>query len=164
MARRRLTIDESLRVLKFFYQFLIVRNGAVLWAFWEPLQEAFTANATEYNLAELQDTPAPYLRSLRFLEVLMVTIISYMSSGNLHVPGDIWVADPGGGNKEAAKEALVAAVQSAPGSVAAMKEACRFILDAAKWVNRKLAAGDILVRKYNILHRHFKSVFYHLDA
>ena len=104
MVRRRLTLQQSLNAIKLFYQLLNLSEGRVTWHFWTIDQTELTALCTNYNLQDLQDTPPPYRRSLKLLETLMVTLQSYLSSGNLHTPADTWVEDVDAGNKRAERD------------------------------------------------------------
>ena len=104
MVRRRLTLQQSLRAVKLFYQLLNINDNKVTWHFWTVTQDDLTTLCANYNLHELQDSPAPYRRSLKLLEAFMVTLQSYLSSGNLHTPADTWVEDVAAGNKRAERD------------------------------------------------------------
>ena len=99
MARRKLTVAESLRIIKLFYSFLEIEGGAVMWTFWQRTPEEFAQACVDYDLAPLQ--PTPLTRNLAFLEAFITTIISYLSNGNLHTPTDAWIEDVQEGNKVA---------------------------------------------------------------
>ena len=99
MVRRRLTLQQSLSAVKLFYQLLNINENKVTWHFWTITQADLTTLCANYNLQELQDSPPPYRRSLKLLETPMVTLQSYLSSGNLHTPTDTWVVDVAGVTK-----------------------------------------------------------------
>ena len=149
MARRRLTLQESLRAIKLFYELLLINEGKVTWNFWNITQEDLTTLCGQYNLAELQDSPPPYRRSLKLLETFMVTLQSYLSSGNLHTPADAWVVDVAGGNKEAERDQLITDFNSEDGSIPVVKDVGKVILSSAKWLGRKVVAGESLIAAYN---------------
>ena len=149
MVRRRLTLQQSLRAVKLFYQLLNINDNKVTWHFWTVTQDDLTTLCANYNLHELQDSPAPYRRSLKLLEALMVTLQSYLSSGNLHTPADTWVEDVAGGNKRAERDQLIADLGSEGGSIPVLKDAVKLILSSAKWLGRKVAASEVLISKYN---------------
>ena len=149
MVRRRLTLQQSLRVVKLFYQLLNINDNKVTWHFWTVTQDDLTTLCANYNLHELQDSPAPYRRSLKLLEALMVTLQSYLSSGNLHTPTDTWVEDVAAGNKRAERDQLIADLGSEGGSIPVLKDAVKLILSSAKWLGRKVAASEVLISKYN---------------
>ena len=149
MVRRRLTLQQSLRVVKLFYQLLNINDNKVTWHFWTVTQDDLTTLCANYNLHELQDSPAPYRRSLKLLEALMVTLQSYLSSGNLHTPTDTWVEDVAAGNKRAERDQLIADLGSEGGSIPVLKDAVKLILSSAKWLGRKVVASEALISKYN---------------
>ena len=79
----------------------------------------------------------------------MVTLQSYLSSGNLHTPTDTWVEDVAAGNKRAERDQLIADLGSEGGSIPVLKDAVKLILSSAKWLGRKVAASEVLISKYN---------------
>ena len=149
MVRRRLTLQQSLNAIKLFYQLLNLNEGRVTWHFWTIDQTELTALCTNYNLQELQDSPPPYRRSLKLLETLMVTLQSYLSSGNLHTPADTWVEGVDAGNKQAERDQLITVFGSEAGSIPLVKDAVKVILACSKWLGRKVVASEILISKYN---------------
>ena len=149
MVRRRLTLQQSLNAIKLFYQLLNLSEGKVTWHFWTIDQADLTALCTNYNLQELQDTPPPYRRSLKLLEALMVTLQSYLSSGNLHTPADTWVEGVDAGNKQAERDQLITVFGSEDGSIPVVKDAVKVILSSSKWLGRKVVASEVLISKYN---------------
>ena len=132
-----------------FYELLLINEGKVTWNFWNITQEDLTTLCGQYNLAELQDSPPPYRRSLKLLETFMVTLQSYLSSGNLHTPADAWVVDVAGGNKEAERDQLITDFNSEDGSIPVVKDVGKVILSSAKWLGRKVVAGESLIAAYN---------------
>ena len=56
MARRRLTLQQSLNAIKLFYQLLNLSEGRVTWHFWTIDQAELTALCTNYNLQALHHT------------------------------------------------------------------------------------------------------------
>ena len=111
MVRRKLTVPESLRIIKLFYIFLEQDpGGQVVWEFWNRTQEEFSQACLDNNVAPLQPTSPPFTRSLAFLDVFTTTIVSYLSNGNLHAPTDVWLENPLEGNKVAERDLLIAAL------------------------------------------------------
>ena len=101
------------------------------WHFWTVTQTELTALCTNYNLQDLQDTPPPYRRSLKLLETLMVTLQSYLSSGNLHTPVDTWVEDADAGNKRAERDQLITVFGNEDGSIPIVKDAVKVIFSCS---------------------------------
>ena len=149
MARRRLTLQQSLRAIKLFYELLQINNGRAIWSFWDISQEDLTALFARYNVEDFQDSAPPYRRSLSLLQTYVVTLQSYLSSANLHTPIDEWVENDQGGNKEVERNTLIADLESEVGSIAVMRDAVRFILASTKWLLRKVAASEVVIDRYN---------------
>ena len=149
MVRRRLTLQQSLDAIKLFYQLLNLSEGKLTWHFWSIDQTELTALCTNYNLQDLQDSPPPYRRSLKLLETLMITLQSYLSSGNLHTPADTWVEGVQAGNKQAERDQLITLLGSEDGSIPVVKDAVKVILACSKWLGRKVVTSERLISKYN---------------
>ena len=96
-----------MNAIKLFYQLLNISDNKVTWHYWTITQADLIALCANYNLQDLQDSPPPFRRSLKLLETFMVTLQSYLSSGNLHTPADTWVEDVAGGNKRAERDQLI---------------------------------------------------------
>ena len=107
--QRVVSIQQSARILKFFWWLLEDGpNGVTCEYFWKTQNEV-TAKATEYNLQEVIDWNPPYIIGVNKLKTLLKCIRSYLSRGNVGGPLDTWIEKKDGddsGNKEALRTAL----------------------------------------------------------
>ena len=148
MLRRRLTLVESVRVVKNFYEILIERAGVAVFDYFGLTQVQATEICTRYNLAELQDTRAPYIISLEFLKTFFTTINSYLSSANLFGPIDEFLAE-NNGQRETARDLLITQIDSEENSISVVKDAARQMLSAVKFLKNKVGLGEALIESYN---------------
>ena len=149
MARRKLTVAESLRIIKLFYELLEVADGNLTWTFFASQQAAFTAFCELYQIEELQPTAPPYLKSLEFLDIFLTTVISYLSNGNLHTPTDTWILDPAEGNKQAEKDLLINALACEQSAVSALKEFAKIMQKTSRFMRDKVTLGASMVEQFN---------------
>ena len=91
--RRKITVQESLRVVKLFYNIAELHNGHLRFNFFPRGEEELAELYDEQNMEQLQPTPQPSVKSLHLLEQTLVTILSYLSQGNLHNSSNYWVED-----------------------------------------------------------------------
>ena len=77
--RRTLTVQESLRVAKFFYTLLEIQGGNILFKFYPKDEQVLRQNYIDYEMGQLQPTPPPFTKTLHLLEQTLVTIGSYLS-------------------------------------------------------------------------------------
>jgi hypothetical protein len=149
MVRRKLTVPESLRIIKLFYQFLDIEEGQVVWSFWSRTQEQFSQACLFYDIGPLQTTPPPFTRSLEFLDIFMTTIVSYLSTGNLHTPTDLWLEEPDHGNKAEERDLLIDVLECEPSAVSAMKDMARLMQKTSKYMAMKVTLGASMVEEFN---------------
>ena len=148
MLRRRLTLVESVRVIKSFYEILIERGGVAIFDYFGLTQTQVTEICTRYNLAELQNTKPPYVISLEFLKTFFTTINSYLSSANLFGPIDEFLAE-NNGQRETIRDLLITQIGSEENSISVVKDAARQMLSAVTFLKNKVALGEGLIESYN---------------
>ena len=109
----------------------------------------FAQACIDNNVAPLQPTPPPFIRSLAFMDVLTTTIVSYLSNGNLHAPTDAWLEDPLEGNKVIERDLLIAALECEPSAVSAMKDLARLLQKTSRYMSTKVTLGASMVEEFN---------------
>ena len=165
MPRQRiLTIPQSLRVAKVWYQLLEVREGRVFWEFWSRDEAEFVQLCAEANIHDLMDFPAPYVRSLASLKVFLKCITTYLSRGYFEGDLDTWIANPvvpvapadgaapqpPGGGLQAERDALILGTPDCEGStVTAMTTRAREVLEVIDYQREKMRLGENVVECYN---------------
>ena len=150
MVRRKLTVPESLRIIKLFYIFLEQDpGGQVVWEFWNRTQEEFSQACLDNNVAPLQPTPPPFTRSQAFLDVSTTTIVSYLSNGNLHAPTDVWLENPLEGNRVVERDLLIAALECEASAVSAMKDLAKLLRKTSRYRSNKVTLGASMVEEFN---------------
>ena len=142
MLRRRLTLAESVRVVKNFYEILTERAGIAVFDYFGLTQVQATEICTRYNLMELQDTRTPYIISLEFLKTFFTTINSYLSSANLFGPIDEFLAE-NDGQRETNRDLLIGQIDSEANSISVVKDAARLMLSGVKFLKGKVALGEL---------------------
>ena len=148
MLRLRLTLAESVRVVKNFYEILTERAGIAVFDYFGLTQVQATEICTQYNLMELQDTRAPYIISLEFLKTFFTTINSYLSSANLFGPIDEFLAE-NDGQRETARDLLITQIDSEANSISVVKDAARLMLSGVKFLKSKVGLGETFIESYN---------------
>ena len=78
-----INIDQSTRVLKFFWSTLQLEPAGVITSYFAQTQESITNRAGALALHECLDGIAPYIRSVTRLKVLLKCIRIYLSRGNI---------------------------------------------------------------------------------
>ena len=107
--QRVVSIQQSARILKFFWWLLEDGPNGVTCEYFRKPQNEVTAKATEYNLQEVKDWNPPYTIGLNKLKTLLKCIRSYLLRDNIGGPLDTWIEKKDGndsGNKEALRTAL----------------------------------------------------------
>ena len=107
--QRIITVDQSVRVLKFIWWTLQLEPDGVTCAYFTISQAEITAKAAAYNLHECMDWPAPYTKGVSKLKILFKCVKTYLSRGNVEGPLDQWIVATEGddpGNKEAVRTFL----------------------------------------------------------
>ena len=83
LPQRLINIDQSTRVLKFFWSTLQLEPAGVTTSYFAQTQESITNRAGALALCECLDWVAPYNRSVTKLKLLLKCIRSYLSRGNI---------------------------------------------------------------------------------
>ena len=135
-------------MVKNFYEILIERGGVAVFDYFGLTQVQATEICTRYNLAELQNTRAPYIISLEFLKTFFTTINSYLSSANLFGPIDEFLAE-NNGQRETARDLLNTQIDSEENSISVVKDAARQMLSAVTFLKNKVGLGEALIESYN---------------
>jgi hypothetical protein len=111
VKQKKLTIAESVRIGQMFYELVVIVPGQdPRWNFWEVSQAELTVLGTRYDLENLMDWPAPYVRSLERLKIYLKCITTYLSRGNVEVPLDRWIQAADEGNLGDERAAILANV------------------------------------------------------
>ena len=126
VRQNRLTIPESLRVAKAWYELVQLRAPEPpIWNYWDVPQATLTDIGTRYALTEVMDWAPPYNKSLEKLRILLKCVSTYLSRGNVEAPLDIWLQAAAEGNLAAERAALLAGDPNAENSsVAATVQPC----------------------------------------
>ena len=101
MAPQRIvSIQQSVRILKYFWWTLNIGPDGVTCDYFTKPQAEVTAKATAYNLQECIDWVPPYTKGVGKLKVILKCIKTYLSRGNVKGPLDAWIVardgdDPG---------------------------------------------------------------------
>ena len=89
--QRTLTVEPSIRLLKFYWWLLDESEGGVIFTYLQKNAAEISEKATLYNLHNVIDWPLPYNPSYDKLRTLLRCIASYLSRGNVSGPLDIWI-------------------------------------------------------------------------
>ena len=136
--RRKITVQESLRVVKLFYNLTELHNGHLRFNFFPRGEEDLAEIYDEQNMEQLQPTPQPYAKSLYLLEQTLVTILSYLSQGNFHNTSNDWLESEDV-DKTDIRDAVIDVTRDEGGSpVSAMKELSRIMMLGIKYIKRKI--------------------------
>ena len=72
VRQNRLTIPESLRVAKAWYELIQLRGpDPPSWSYWDVPQATLTDIGTRYTLSEVMDWAPPYSKSIEKLKILL---------------------------------------------------------------------------------------------
>ena len=107
--QRTLTVEPSVRLLKFYWWLLAESEGGVIFTYLQKNAAEISEKATMYNLHDIIDWPAPYTPSPDKLRILLRCTASFLSRGNVPGPLNAWieaVAGPDFGNKVGVRTAL----------------------------------------------------------
>ena len=102
-------MNQSKRVFKFFWSTLQLEPEGVTTSYFSQTQDSITNRAGALALHECLAWPAPYLRSVIKLKVLLKCICSYLSHGNIETHLDGWITAVDGedaGNKADVRDYL----------------------------------------------------------
>ena len=102
-------MNQSKRVFKFFWSTLQLEPEGVTTSYFSQTQDSITNRAGALALHECLAWPAPYLRSVIKLKVLLKCICSYLSRGNIETHLDGWITAVDGedaGNKADVRDYL----------------------------------------------------------
>ena len=106
---RRLTVEPSVRLMKFFWWLLAEGEGGVTFTYLQKDAAEISEKATFYNLHDVIYWPPPYTPSPAKLRTLLRCTASYLSRGNVSGPLDTWIealAGPDFGAKVGVRTAL----------------------------------------------------------
>ena len=76
--QRVVSIQQSVRILKFFWWLLDDGPNGVTCEYFQKLQTEVTAKATEYNLQECLEWGPPYTKGVKKLKILLKCIRTYL--------------------------------------------------------------------------------------
>ena len=99
-------MEQSVRLLKFYWWLLEAGPDGVTFEYLRKAQNDITVKGSTYNLQQIIDWNPPYIAGAIKLKVLLKCICSYLSSGNVSGPLDTWIEATEGedfGGKELVK-------------------------------------------------------------
>ena len=144
-------MQESLGVVKLFYNLTEPHNGHLRFNFFPRKEEDLAEIYDEQNMEQLQPTPQPYAKSLYLLEQTLVTILSYLSQGNFHNTSNDWLESEDV-DKTDIRDAVIDVTRDEGGSpVSAMKELSRIMMLGIKYIKRKIEIGRRMIDLYNVM-------------
>jgi hypothetical protein len=135
-----------------FYELVVIIPAQnPRWNFWGIPQVELTAIGIRYNLEELMDWPAPYVKNLEKLKIYLKCVTTYLSRGNVEVPLDIWMQDPDEGNLGAERVAILASVENADNSsVGSMIKKSKDLMDAVEFAEQNFFPADSMIKGFNL--------------
>ena len=107
--QRLVNVDQSVRLLKFFWWMLQEGQEGVSFEYLRRDPGEITVKATLYNLHNVIDWLPPYTPGPAKLRIFLKCAASYISHGNVSGPLDVWIEateGPDFGAKEAVRTAL----------------------------------------------------------
>ena len=146
--QRTLTVEPSVRLLKFYWWLLAESEGGVIFTYLQKDAAEISERATFYNLHNVIDWPHPYTPSPDKLKTLLRCVASYLSRGNVSGPLDAWIealAGPDFGAKVGVRTILRAGGDL--DSVTLSIEKAREMLAAMEYLDEKVRLAQAVTLK-----------------
>ena len=157
MPQRTINIDQSTRVLKFFWSTLHLEPAGVTTSYFAQTQESITNRAGALALHECLDWGAPYIRSVTKLKLLLKCIRSYLSRGNIETHLDQWIVAVEGndaGNKEDLRDYLRGLTVLPDDSITISINLATYLLSGIEYLEAKADLAHSASEKYDSYNSH----------
>ena len=152
MPQRSINVNQSTRVLKFFWSTLHLEPNGVTTSYFSQTQDSITNWAGTLALHECLEWPAPYLRSVSKLKVLLKCIRSYLSRGNIETNLDAWITAVDGedaGNKEDVRDYLRGLTAPPEDTITISINLANYLLSGIEYLENKVDLAHAASEKYD---------------